>query len=499
MNINRKKIFEVIFPLFSVWAIYIYIIIAGLSWESASDSVIMSLLFMPVALMEIIAGNLYAGKKPFDIYIPSLKYAFSLFLRMTVWFAVFMWFVPHYPPYIYRYIWLDFYHTAVMYNTKLVYIAEAHMTLMALILWGFAYYYITVKRHIFRMTMSFVFPVLLSGLLFFHFFFFGGIDDQPAKVIAKQEGVKALLDPEEFPKNDYQHFQSWVSEQRFFPGGLYKEKGSLIALYANPYGKSHAVKKPYIVGIDLNSKHISYFPSYFVQDIAMGSDLIVAHPWYENLIVGLDKRTLSVREQVPVKMPAGSWLTGRIAYNENRNEIYLTNVIKPEIARCDFKTGQIIEKRSLDNTKYGGSVSGMEISEKTGKLYCVSLRSSADILEINTETLETERALDLGAFGISSMLIDNESSLIYAQDSESARLYEIDMKTFEKKRVLEGEYCSLSITIDRKRNALYLLSYLYGSMFAVDIKTGEKMWSVKVGAKPFGLVLRNDKAYVNSR
>ncbi|MFH1415678.1 MAG: hypothetical protein ABIH89_06305, partial [Elusimicrobiota bacterium] len=47
--------------------------------------------------------------------------------------------------------------------------------------------------------------------------------------------------------------------------------------------------------------------------------------------------------------------------------------------------------------------------------------------------------------------------------------------------------------------ALYLLSYLYGSMFAVDIKTGEKMWSVKVGAKPFGLVLRNDKAYVNSR
>jgi outer membrane protein assembly factor BamB len=57
----------------------------------------------------------------------------------------------------------------------------------------------------------------------------------------------------------------------------------------------------------------------------------------------------------------------------------------------------------------------------------------------------------------------------------------------------------MNMTASSDGSRVYILSYLYGSLISIDDNTGKQIWKVKVGAKPRGLVLRGETAYVNSR
>jgi len=85
------------------------------------------------------------------------------------------------------------------------------------------------------------------------------------------------------------------------------------------------------------------------------------------------------------------------------------------------------------------------------------------------------------------------------QDGDSSRLLEIEADSLEVSRMFRTSAHARSITIDRKREALYVLSFMHGTLTAVDIKTGSKIWTIKTGGKPGGLCIDGDSLFVSSR
>jgi outer membrane protein assembly factor BamB len=188
-----------------------------------------------------------------------------------------------------------------------------------------------------------------------------------------------------------------------------------------------------------------------------------------------------------------------IFHDADRDNIYITNEMSPMLLKYDYTNGTLIDHMRPEGVTYGGTIWLLQASAKTGKLYYVGVSSDYDLLEIDPETLEIERTLDLGTFGGSALKIDEEAGLIYFQHGERDTLYEIDIHSFKVKRTLKGDTYARRLHIDKKRNALYILSFLHGKLIAIDLKSGKRVWTLKVGGKPNGMASHEDILYVNSR
>jgi hypothetical protein len=97
-----------------------------------------------------------------------------------------------------------------------------------------------------------------------------------------------------------------------------------------------------------------------------------------------------------------------------------------------------------------------------------------------------------------SLEIDDDNGLLYYQNGGLNSLYAIDMESFEIKRTYKGECHARRIRLDKKRNCIYVLGYLSGTVFPVDLSGGRRPWQIHVGGLPHGMDLHNDTLWVNS-
>ena len=117
--------------------------------------------------------------------------------------------------------------------------------------------------------------------------------------------------------------------------------------------------------------------------------------------------------------------------------------------------------------------------------------------------MKVNRTLDLNLFNLSSLgasalEIDNLSNMLYVQDGGSRRIFEIDINSFEVKRILKGAVYARKIIADSENNRLYVLDYLGAKLLLIELSTGKKLRAVKIGAKASDMQMYGSDIYINS-
>jgi hypothetical protein len=97
-----------------------------------------------------------------------------------------------------------------------------------------------------------------------------------------------------------------------------------------------------------------------------------------------------------------------------------------------------------------------------------------------------------------ALVLDDDRDLLYYQNGCFRQLYQIDTKTFEVRRTFSGEGHARCLRLDPRRNCIYVLGYFSGTVFPVDLDTGKRPWTVRVGGLPHGMDLQQDTLWVNS-
>ncbi|MFC2091216.1 YncE family protein [Elusimicrobiota bacterium] len=234
------------------------------------------------------------------------------------------------------------------------------------------------------------------------------------------------------------------------------------------------------------------------------TDTLLVSPWHEYKIYELDKNDLTVKRHFSTQTDIYPWETMGIYHDDNKGYIYVSNEINPALFKYDYATGKLSGRIIIDNIKYGGSIWSLTTSKTTGRLYVITYMAGQDLVEIDPDKFEITRTLDLNIYGLlslaaSTMIIDDDNGLLYIQHGGRNSLYEIDLETFKIMRTLEGEVHSRGMILDKKRNVIYINSFFYGKVIALDISSGRQSWELKIGGKPYGITLHEDSLYTNTR
>ncbi|MFH1415684.1 MAG: hypothetical protein ABIH89_06335 [Elusimicrobiota bacterium] len=499
-----KKLSGFILPAFSAWLPAAYIVllsyfnhIGNMPWMN----IIYILLFIPIIFYEAAIDRIFSVNEVdgFRQYNTGSK-------KIRLWGKIFFWLVPYFlavlvmPNDFAANRWLEFFFLSILPNLRFIYKAESYVTALFFLVWAIFYYSVTLRKRRFRILSSLVIPGVFTYLLFYHYYFMGGVGEASISRVEKQPGVSVFYSGDDFPRQDYYHYIRWREDYRLHPRDLHIDiqQNAIYANYANTYGRSSALATPNILRIDLNTKETKYYMGYYARIIETSSPDIIVSPWFKRKIYILDKNDLSVIREFSCQDNIYPWETSNIHYDDEHRFIYIANDMQAALLKYDYATGTLLGKLQPDEFKFGGAFWHIEISRLTGMMYLTGLGTKEELFEIDTDSMKIIRSLDLVKYGISAMLLDDENGLLYLQDGDTDKLYELELETFNVKRVIEGDVHSRLMCLDTKRGIIYILSFFYGRISAVSIESGQKLWSLKVGAKPDGLVLYEDILYVNS-
>jgi hypothetical protein len=444
--------------------------------------------------------------------IPADKKAlYFLILRIMFWFSIYYFWVIYISHIAVIQHPVQGRLTAVVINSLLlalamhVYTAESYITAVVFLGWVLLYYYITVKKQKLRIFTAFIIPGIFTFLLYYHFYYLGGVGDYSTKTIEKQAGVEVFYTGKDFPKTDYFHNSDWLKLNRFWPRELHidPKQNAIYASYAYTYDNPMA-KRPGLLRIDLETKETKYYLCRFARAISFQSDTILISPYYEKKIYELYKNDFSVKRVIPAQIDLEPWELADMYCDETNGQIYLSNEINPILLKYNYHSGNLIGQLKPNDIKYGSGMWNIKVSNKTGLMYLISYQAAQDILEIDPGRMEITKTLELNSDGILSQLstclkLDDEKGLLYFQHGGRNKLYEIDIETLQVKRTLKGEVHARHMILDRKRNVMYISSFFYGKLIALDLVSGRRLWEIKVGGKPYGMDIYNDNLYINSR
>lgn len=506
-----NKIYQFIFPFVSVWLVIFYFRIL-INYHDIISNWLWSFFFIPVIFFESLSSSLFLQEKPIRLWSKEYKNRILLLGRIIFWYGLFLVWAVFLPNSIYmdKSLIVEVFSSQILKLLLHVYIAESYITLLAFILWVALYYFITVKKRKFRIFTSLILPVGISGIMYYHFYYFGGVGECSPSRVSSQKGVEIFYSKEDFPKINYSEEQDWIKINSPFPRDIYidTEQNVLYANYGNTFDKSaqskaQAKKIPNILRIDLETKETKYFSGNFIRAMSAHTSTIFVSPLFERKIYELSKKDLSVIRTFPVQVDMEYWEIMDIYHDPKRDYIYVANEINVAFLKYDYKTGKLIDHIYPEGTRFAGGMWSMVLSEKTGMIYIITYFADQDIIEVDPETLDVNRTLDVNNYGVfagvSSLELDDEKGLLYLQNGGSNKLYEIDLENFKIRRVFKGEVHARRMLIDKKRNVMYINSFYYGKLVALDLEIGKRVWTVRVGGKPYGLALNNDILYVNSR
>ena len=492
-------VFDFIFPLFSVWVIIAYIrILNYLHTNNILPTWSMFFLFLVIVFLELIFNKIF--KKEEKLIPKPLLQKIFLILRILFWGVLYFLWAVFMPLSDEDRLWLEFVHFSFVPMTLMVLIAESFLSYVAGIVWFLLYYFLTVRKKLFRLTTSLFLPIILVGGLFYDYYFIGGVGKLSDKDIEAQNGVEIIYRKDDFPnenKEDYYWFQkelfSCAREIHFD-----RKRNSLYTNYASTYGDSSGAKTPSILKIDLTTKQTIYYKSYYSRTFFATEDTILTLPWFDYKIYEISKDNLSLIREIPAQTDIWPLEILNLYVDSKKQYIYVFNDMRPAIFKYDYKTGKLLKHVIFWNLKYSCCVWNPQFDEENKKIYLCVFGGKDDIWELDSESLEILRGIDIVWYGGSQLLLDKENKLLYFQDGGTNRLFEIDKDTFKVKRILPGEVHARSIILDKKRNCLYLFSYFFGRMTCVDLKTGRVVFRILVGGKPYGACLVDDIIYVNS-
>ena len=487
-------------PLVSVWVIVgYYRLLSYLYLESFIGLPVLVLMFLPAVLAECAASSIMREETPVKLWPERIWDRISLSLRIFFWAALFIfWLVIMSMPEDRLYLRLIY--NVFFPNIMLIYAASSYLTIAVALLWMTSYWYLTYRMKKFRVFNSFVLPGLLTFMLFYYFYGYGGLGRCGEKRIIKQPGVTIFYSRTDFPREDYFHHKNWTGIFSLYPRDLFldAERGCLYAVYAKTFGSSIEKQYPNLLKIDMANKQTDYRTGHYIRSASAHTDTIISAPWYENTIFEIDKDTLETLRQIPVRLGLEGWEALSIYHDTGTSSIYLTTDVSAGIFRYDYDSGDLLAEWIPEGMRPGALLWNFRPYKEMGTVFVTGSHLPSDIYEIEMETLSIKRSLDMNTPGGSALLLDEIGKNLYFQDGHSDRLYEIDIENLEVRRQLKGSAYSQKMYLDRSRSMIYILSYLKGKLIAVDMNTGRRSWQVRVGGKPAGMAVSGDSIYINS-
>ncbi|MFH1415415.1 MAG: hypothetical protein ABIH89_04965 [Elusimicrobiota bacterium] len=487
-------------PLTSVWIVVVYIrLLSHLMLKDIINVWFLLIFFVPVVFFEAVWNRCYFDKYSAGKPQKKTLSRITIFGRIVFWLCLYaFWLVEMHMPA--NRIHMELIYTFFIPNLLLVFTAESYLAWLAFIIWIISYSFLTVKKRILRIFSSLIMPGVLCYMLFYHFYFTGGLGKASPEEISSQNGVKIFYSADEFPKKDYFHYLKWTEEYRLYPRDIYidPKENALYANYAKTFGKDINEKSPNILRIDIDTKQTEYSTGYYIRAMTAEGEHILAVPWYEEKVYELDKRDLSVIRTFPAGIDVKHWETSDIRHDIERKRIFICTDIFAGLYSYDYETGNMLGYMIPPDARPGTLLWNICISDRSGMLYVTGTNLSDDIYEVDPENMKVIRTLDLDIYGASALEIDEDEGVLYCQAGGTDSLYLVGLDDLKIRRVLKGEPYVQKIRIDRERKAIYMLSFLYGRLIAVNIESGERLWSVKVGGKPAGLAVYGDDMYINS-
>jgi hypothetical protein len=440
-------------------------------------------------------------------------------LAFGVWVGVMGWLSQNYAPFL-RWSGPEFYH-----HFYLVWRAEGWLTWVLLGLCTIVFVRYTAVGGRLRLLTALVLPAVLSVGLFVHLTFSGGVGAEGRSAIESQPGVSFVFSPEQVrfgttPANDpeaaaerpvvmceEENPSRLVRSEpyRWHPRDVCVASGG-DALYVS-FGCSFCLEHgthPAVLRVSLEDDDIRCFKTHNLHhiDCRPGDSHLWAAPWVNRTIYALNKSDMIVERRLdwPSRREMSFFQPIQILEDVDGHYLYAGTELEATLVRFDLKTGEADATLRVPDTglvRWGGPLHFLLQSSKTRYLYFTS-GPGHSIFEANPDTMTISRALDVGDIVGTAMALDEEGGWLYYQCGVKDDLYRIRLDTFTIDRTYEGELHSRRLALDSKRNAIYVLGHFSGTVFAIDLTTGERRWTRDVGGRPHGLDLDGDVLYSHS-
>ena len=489
-------LYEFIYPMFSVWIIagYIHLLHCLYIFEFIKSRVIIYLSFIPVLALEYYFSLYFPFDAPAALTGITRGWIILFVCKSIYWLAffliwvIFMTFVSKHA------VVVKFFITQFYSQFYLLFRAERWLTVTAFLGWLVLYYWLTVEHGMLRITTAMFLPVLLSFALLYHLYHFGGMGGLRQGRVFKQSGVEKFL--------AYEKIGSYAVPRH--PRGIHYDEAAdaLFVMFGATYGKNRSY--PTIIRRDLKTGRSHAFLSRNIRRIAFdnNSRSIFVAPWYEDFFFKLSMDDLKViyKRHHQVNDILQTWEPMDVHKDLTANRIYIGNDAEQALMAYDSETGELLTMLNLleqDEVKVGGPVWHIRQSQRTRKIYFIS-GPGYHLFEVDPDSFKVVKKKRFKDVVGTALEIDDDNGLLYYQNGGLNSLYAVDMESFEIKRTYKGECHARRIRLDRQRNCIYVLGYLSGTVFPVDLSNGKRPWKIHVGGLPHGLDLHGDTLWVNS-
>jgi hypothetical protein len=497
-----------------VQALYAFEIFNSLVWLAP--------LFFPAAVYELfITRHFFYKNQP--AHAPVSRFWLHFIGNLFVWLAFYLaccvfvaWDLQRMP--FMRLAGPGFYIGAITLWGLMGWLAWA-----ALAYWLVLYTIVVIVFKRFRLVFGVMLFFVFTAGFFVFLWLWGGLGRALPAEITAQAGVSQVL--------DYREISGALREDRgrnipfldmdtpmMFPDAwivvlrkprdiwFEPEARTIYCAYGTSYHDPRKAAYPMLVSKNLDTGRIRYLlsnvPLYFMW--GRGEWLLLS-PWIDPYVYAVSKDDLSLKWAIPSMPEEGlhgaMWAPLSTMADVDGEHIHVFQHFFTLVQSYDIETGQLTARNRVaqDNpfAQGGGLLSPVQ-SPRTRNIYLSVLGARDTLLELDPDTLAVKRRLNVGSIGQMALVLDSQGRHIYGQSFTGDTIVRVNINDWKVERRYKGEALSRRLALDEKRNALYVLSFGRGRLFAVDLETGKRKWSLKVGGMPAGLDFKDDALWVNS-
>ncbi|MFN7144954.1 MAG: YncE family protein, partial [Myxococcota bacterium] len=394
--------------------------------------------------------------------------------------------------------WIKFVGPRIHVNVSLVLWGMAPFTALATGVWLIVYWLVVLRRNVGRLLVSFFVPLGLYAAIFAHLYMAGGVGGlHTTAAIEAQPGVERVFGIEQIESG---------MTQRNHPRDVCvdTERNVLFASFGCTFCPS-AVRYPTLIRYDLTTKQSQWFVSGPIRefDCPADTDFVLLAPWQDNKIFVLHRDDLKILQSItpPYETEMDIWEPMGIVLDRVNNRIVVVNDVEPAVVAVEASTGRWIGARNLWReglTGYGVAAQTLVQDVPGGPVYFAG-GYGENLFQVDPKTLEILNHMPLDDAAGTAIAVDTPGDRLYYQASLHDTISEVRLSTFSVVRELEGERFARGLAVDKERNVLYVLGYFSGTLYPIDLTTGERgPWTLHVGGRPNSLDLRDGKVWVNS-
>lgn len=468
--------------------------------------VLMCELFLPVLVWELYCTRYFddAALSPFRKR-RGAPLPLALVGRMIFWTGFFVTWVlvaAHYSNIVLdsgeEWRWIKFVGPRIHVNLSLVLWGMAPFTAAATALWAVLYQAVVLRAGAGRLVVSFFVPLGLYAAVFAHLYMFGGVGGIHSTAdIEAQPGVERVFGIEQVVSG---------MTQRNHPRDVCvdAERNVIFASFGCTFCPS-AIRYPTLIRYDLTTRESQWFVTGPIRefDCTANTDVLLFAPWQDNKVFMLDRDDLTIRKAMvpPFQSDMEIWEPMGIVLDQVSNRILIVNDVEPAIVAMDATTGQWIGSRNLWReglTGYGVAAQTLVQGVPGGPVYFAA-GYGENLFAVDPVTLEILNHIPLDDAAGTAIAVDTPGDRLYYQASLHDTISEVRLSTFEVVRELGGERFARGLGVDADRNVLYVLGYFSGTLYPIDLTTGERgPWTINVGGRPNSLDLRGGTMWINS-